>query len=227
MAEDHAAKIAQAQDVFEQPSVVGVVHHFGCGGALQSRDNCRVLNHTFEKLPEPRIFHRRDDCEKLRVQLVYVFLRVREEVRGIDFAFLGAANFLDGELNLVAVIFDARLHLHEIVALKRAGHAVKPFPHARLDASGGVAKFQPQVGFPLAGGANFFFTDTKVGGNGLAVLETRDKALFHVPDFFLGRMPNLRPDLFFEWSFSGAAATSSIGSAFTAAVSVYPGLIWT
>ena len=150
-----------------------------------------------------------------------------EEIRGIDFAFLGAANFLDGELKFIAVILDARLDLHKIVALERGGHAVKPFPHARLDASGGVAKLQSQVSFAIAGGANFFYTDKKVSGNGLAVLETGDKALFHVPDFFLGRMPNLRPDLFFESSFSGAAATSSIGSAFTAAVSVYPGLIWT
>jgi hypothetical protein len=152
---------------------------------------------------------------------------VGEEIRGIDFAFLDAANFLDGQLKLVAVIFDARLNLHEIVALKRRRHAVKTVPHARLDAPGGVAKLQAQIGFAFASRANFFFTDKKMGGNGLAVLETRDKALFHVPDFFFGRIPNLRPDLFFESSFSGAAATSSIGSAFTAAVSVYPGLIWT
>ncbi len=151
---------------------------------------------------------------------------MREEIRGY-FAFLGAGNLFDGQLEFVAVIFDARLNLHKIVALKRGGHLVESIPHARLDASSGVAKLQAQVGFPFARGANFFYTDKKMRGNGLAVLEARDKALFHVPDFFFGRIPHLRPDLFLESSFSGAAATSSIGSAFTAAVSVYPGLIWT
>src|SRR4029077_15821213 len=137
-----------------------------------------------------------------------------------DFILLSAANFFDSELELIAIILHARLNLHKIVTLEGCRHAVKPFPHARLDTPGGVAKLQAQVGFAFAGGSDFFYTDKKVRGNGLAVLEIRDKALFHVPDFFFGRMPHFRPDLFLESSFSGAAATSSMGSAFTAAVSV-------
>ncbi len=74
MAEDHAAKIAQAEDVFEQASVEGVMHDFGRGRALQSRNNFRVLHHAVEKLPQPGIFHRCDDFEQLGVHLVHIFL---------------------------------------------------------------------------------------------------------------------------------------------------------
>src|ERR1700730_11340135 len=227
MPQDHAAKIAQAEDVFQQPSVVRVVHDFGRWRALQSRHNLRVLYHGIEELPEPGIPYRSDDLEELRIELVHIFFGVREEIGGIDFAFLGPADLFDGQLQFIPVGFDARLNLYKIVALKRRRHAVKAIPHASLDAPGGVAQLQAQVGFSFPRGADFFYTDKKVRGNGLAVLETGDKALFHVPDFFLGRMPNLRPDLFLESSFSGAAATCSIGSSFTAAVSVYPGLICT
>src|SRR5580692_8066189 len=121
----------------------------------------------------------------------------------------------------VAIRLDARLNFHEVIALERCSHAIEPVPLPRLDAAGGIAQFDAQVGFPLAGGANFLFTDEKVSGDGLAVLEARYEALFHVPDFFFGKIPSLLLLLLdLESSFSGAAATSSIGSAFTAAVSV-------
>ncbi len=39
---------------------------------------------------------------------------------------------------------------------------VKPVPHARFDAPGGIAKLQAQVGFAIARRANFLYTDKKV-----------------------------------------------------------------
>src|SRR5579872_6338861 len=142
-----------------------------------------------------------------------------EKIGGIDFAFLGAADFVDGQLQFVAVIFDARLHFHIVIAFKRRCHLVEAVPHAGLDAPRGIAQLQAQVGLAFASGANFLYTDKKVGGNGLAVLESSDEVLLHVPGFLLrGRIPNFLPP-FLESSLSGVAATSSIGSAFTAAVS--------
>jgi hypothetical protein len=150
---------------------------------------------------------------------------VRKKIRGVDLTLLGAANFLDAELNSRAVVLDPSLNFHEIIALEGGSAPLEPVPHPGFDAARGVAELQSKVGFALPRDAHFLFTDEKMGGDGLAVFEARDENLLH--DFFLGRGNHLRPDFFCDLSLlSGVGATSSMAPAsFTAAVSVYPGLI--
>ena len=192
------------------------------GRALEARNNFRVQHDALKKLPQPGIADRGDNIEQPGVQPADIFLRVREEIRRVHFRFVRAANFFDGELEFVAVIFDARLDFHKIITLKCGRSLFEPVPHARLDSARGIAQFEAEIGFPLAGGADFFFTDKKVGGDILVGLQAGDEKLFHALGFFFGRIRSLLFDFFFEssLSFSGVAATSSIGSLFTAAVSV-------
>src|SRR4029079_5877356 len=120
--------------------------------------------------------------------------------------------FLDGKLYLVSIIFDAGLNLHEVITLKGGDALLKAIPHASLDPARRIAQLKAQISFSFASGANFLFTDKKMGGDNLIGLKSGDEALLHASGVFLGRIKSLLPDFFFTSSFSGAAATSSIAS---------------
>ena len=160
--------------------------------------------------------------EQTGIKLLHILPGVQKEIRVVYFILLSTTNFFDGKLNFIAVIFDARLDFYKIVAFKRSRSLIETVPHARLDPAGRIAQLETQIGFPFPRGANLFFTDKKVGGNVLVGRKTGDEKLFHVSGFFLGSIKSLLPDFFLvsSLSLSGVAATSSIGSLFTPAVSV-------
>src|SRR6266704_1931795 len=123
---------------------------------------------------------------------------------------LGEPKLLKRKLRPVAVDFDARVHLDEVVAIDVFHHDVELVPHAGFDGAAAVAKLEPQIGLALASVANLFFVNEEKSSNGLFRVEIGDEGRLHEEDAEPERLPKSRN---FLWPFlllvtSGVALTS-------------------
>src|SRR5580693_8829996 len=154
-----------------------MVHDFGGGGALVARGDGRVQDYASDEFLQPRIANGAG-----------VFKKIGE----VDFLGFGEAKVLERKLGLVAINFDARLDLDEIVAADVFHREFKLIPHASFDGAAAVAKFKTQVLLAFAGAANLFFVNEKKSSDVLLGIEIGNERRLHVPDCAPGRLPNNR-----------------------------------
>src|SRR6266851_1200085 len=133
---------------------------------------------------------------------------MRQIIGEVDFFGLGEPQLDERELRPVAVNLDARLHLHEIVALDVFGGGFELVPHARFDGAAAVAEFEAKIRAALARVAQFFFVHEEKTSDVLFGEQIRDVRRLHWPE--AGFFPNKR---YFLWPFldllaSGVALTS-------------------
>ncbi len=210
---DEPAERAETHDVVEQSAEIRVMHHFAagarfsfgaiCGSALRLRAVCRsqgfatlaTYSSNFAYSASTSI----SGCDLV--------------VGGFDFFGLGQAHPVDRKLELAAIIFDARLHFHESVALDGLRVALESLPHPGLDRAGAIGQFEAQVGTRIARGSNLFFGDEEESADGLIGLEFGDERRFHelelVEDLRLPKSKN-RFIPFFFLAVSGTGETSTI-----------------
>ena len=136
-----------------------MVHHFRRRRALVALCNRRLRQNLRRELPQPRIFQRFRSLLQLSVKLLDVCLGVRQIIGQVHFLRSGAPQRLERKLRLVAVHFDARPNLHEIVPVDLACGRLEPVPHAGFNRAGPVTEFHAQVGFSFARVADLFGID--------------------------------------------------------------------
>src|SRR6267154_175653 len=186
------------------------MHHFRGGSALVLRGDARVRNNSIYQLFEPRIAYRTCVFQQLGEELVDVFLGVREKIGQVDLLGLCEPKLQERKLRLVAIDFDTRVDLDEIVAADVLRGDIELIPHAGFDSTAAVAKLETQIGLALARVANFFFVNKEKSSDALFGVEIDDERRLHWPDCVPERLPNNRN---FLWPFldlvtSGVALTS-------------------
>src|SRR2546426_4495756 len=148
--------------------------------------------------------------QQLGVELVDVFLGVSKKICQVNLLRLCESKLLKSKLRFVAIDFDARVDLDEIVAADVLCRDIKLIPHAGFDGAAAVAELEAQIGLALAGVANFFFVNEEKSSDALFGVEIGDERRLHVPDTEPERLPKRRN---FLWPFlflvtSGVALTS-------------------
>ena len=131
--------------------------------------------------------------QQLRPHLLDIALGVRQIIGKIDFFRLGDAHLHDGQLRPILVDLDARLHLHEIVAIDVARDHLKLIPHARFDGAAAVAQLHAQIRAPLARVAHFFFVNEEEAGDGLFGKQVGDVRRLHAVNSYAQAPPDAVP----------------------------------
>src|SRR6266704_325600 len=185
-------KAAQADDVLEQAAEISVMHYFCRGSAFVFRGDSGIRNDRGDEIVQPGVGDGSGEFLELREELIDIFFGVREKVGEVDLFGLGEPKLLKRKLRPVAVDFDARVHLDEVVAIDVFHHDVELVPHAGFDGAAAVAKLEPQIGLALASVANLFFVNEEKSSNGLFRVEIGDEGRLHEEDAEPERLPKSR-----------------------------------
>ncbi len=121
------------------------MHHLRRRGTLKSRRNVWIAQYLDHQFFQVRIGHGLGRVQQAPVHLIHIEWSVRKKIRQVDLCRLRHTELLQRQLGFVAVNFDARLHLHKIVAIHFLGVRLKLFPHARFDGAAAITEFHPQV----------------------------------------------------------------------------------
>src|SRR5438477_1689037 len=202
---------AQTEDVLDEAAEIGMVHHFGGGGALVLRGDCWIRNDAGDEFVQPGISDGGGEFLELREKFFDIFLGVRQKIGEVDFFGLRKAKLQERKLRPVAIDFNARVDLDEIVAADVLGRNVELIPHARFDGAAAVAKLETQIGFAFTRVANFFFVNEEKRSDGLFGVQISDERRLHLKvDAEPERLPKSRNFLcpFLLLVTSGVALTS-------------------
>src|SRR5690348_9900346 len=212
--------------MFQQTAQVRVMHGLRRGRPLVLLSDPWIPDDGLRQFLQPRILDRFGVSMQACVELLDVFLGVRQIIRQRNFFRFGPANLLHGELQTVAVSVHARLHFDDVVARDVPGGGLELIPHARFHGAALVAELEPQIGFAFARIAKLFFSHQEKAGNVGVGGEVADEYRLHLDS---DRLPNRRNFLwpFFFLSASGVALTSWISLLPTPAMSANSGLMIT
>ena len=202
---------AQTEDVLDEAAEKRMVHDFGGGGALVLRGDCWIRNDAGDEFVQPGISDGSGEFLELREKLFDIFLGVRQKIGEVDLFGFREAKLQQRKLGPVAVDFNARVYLDEIVAADVLGNDVELIPHARFDGAAAIAKLEAEIGFAFAGVATFFFVNEEKRSDGLFGVEIGDERRLHLKvDAEPERLPKSRNFLcpFLLLVTSGVALTS-------------------
>src|SRR2546421_2128123 len=124
---------AQTKNVLEEAAEISVVHDFGGGSALVFRGDRWIRDDPGDEFLQPGIDDAGGEFLELRKEFFDIFFGVREKIGEVDFFRLRKTKLLKRKLRPVAVDFNARVYLDEIVAADVLGRNVELIPHAGFD----------------------------------------------------------------------------------------------